>query len=42
MVGLDDMKKKAAEAVDKTKDVTGDAGGEVKKVGEKAKDVVEK
>jgi hypothetical protein len=42
MVGLDDIKKKAAEAVDKAKDVAGDAGEEVKKVGEKAEDVVEK
>jgi|GEM_PF-2912108 len=42
MVGLDDIKKKAEEAVDKTKDVAGQAGEEVKKAGETGKDVVEK
>jgi hypothetical protein len=42
MVGLDDIKKKAEEAVDKTKDVAGQAGEEAKKAGDKAKDVVEK
>ena len=42
MIGLGDIKKKTEEAVDKTKDVTKEAGGEVKKTGEKAKDAVTK
>jgi hypothetical protein len=42
MIGLDYIKKKAEEAVDKTKDVAGQAGEEAKKAGDKAKDVVEK
>lgn len=42
MVGLDDLKKKSKEAVDKTKDVTEEAGGAAKKTGEKAKDTVTK
>ena len=39
MVGLDDIKKEAEEAIDKTKDIAEQAGEEVKKEGEKAKDV---